>query len=64
MKINGVVIRDTKKDKFFAFVEQFPGICAQGNTAKEATDKMNAYFQMFIERVKGKEVKTGDIQVV
>lgn len=54
MKISGVIIRDEQKGKYFAFVEQFPGICAQGNTAKEATTKMNAYFQRFIDEVKGK----------
>lgn len=54
------MIEDNEKGVFFAFVRQFPGICAQGNTPKEAHDKVNAYFKAYIDKIKDKEVSWFD----
>ena len=57
MKIEGVMIRDKEKGFFFAFVRQFPGVCAQGRTFEEADRKVNTYYQAFIERIKNEKIE-------
>lgn len=64
MKIDGVMIEDKDKGTFFAFIRQFPGICAQGKTVEEAHEKVNAYFKKFIEKMKDQEVDLADTQIV
>lgn len=56
MKINGVVIEDEAAGKFFVFIEQFPGICAQADSFEEADTKVNTYYQAFIDRIKTQQV--------
>lgn len=64
MKIDGIIIKDEVTNTYFTFIRQFPGICAQGGTVKEAEDKINIYFQKFIERMKDENVKMDDSQIV
>jgi predicted RNase H-like HicB family nuclease len=57
MKIEGVVINDAKAKKYFAFIRQFPGVCAQGDTIEETEAKVNKYFRSFIDRMENEEIK-------
>jgi predicted RNase H-like HicB family nuclease len=56
MKIEGIIIKDADKGKWFSFIRQFPGICAQGDTIEEAKTKMNTYFQAYLERMSRSEI--------
>lgn len=63
MKIHGVMIKDEATGKFFAFVRQFPAVCAQGNSVEEAHAKVNAYWKAFTERMKNQDVQMDDTQI-
>ena len=62
MKIFGVVVKDTESGKFFGFIKQFPGICAQGDTFEQVHVKVNAYFRKFIENM-DKDVEMDESQI-
>lgn len=64
MKIKGVVIKDEETGKFTAFIRQFPGICAQADSTKEAEVKLQAYYKAFIERMRNQEVDIEDEEIV
>lgn len=49
MKIDNIIIEDKKTGFYFIFIRQFPGICAQAKTIKEASKKINTYWQKFIK---------------
>lgn len=51
MKIQGVIIKDSEKGNYFSFIQEFPGVCAQGATIEEAKSKMNTYFQAYLHKV-------------
>lgn len=63
MKIKGVIIKDAESGKLTAFIRQFPGICAQGDSVQEVDTKLNAYFKAFIERIKNEEVDIDESQI-
>ena len=63
MDIQGIIINDRHKSKYFAFVKQFPGICAQADTADEAINKMNVYFKSFIEDMRNKNIQMDDEEI-
>ncbi|MBS1505500.1 MAG: type II toxin-antitoxin system HicB family antitoxin [Bacteroidetes bacterium] len=63
MKIDGVIIKDATTGKFFGFVRQFPGVCAQANTVNEVSEKINAYFQIFVNKLKNEEISMDENQV-
>ena len=52
MKIDSVIIKDVATGKFFAFIRQFPCICAQANSIQEVDVKINSYFKSFIDKIK------------
>lgn len=64
MKINGVIIQDTKSEKVFGFVQQFPGVCAQGDTIVEVQQKIDKYFESFIERMGKQQVEYSEPQAL
>jgi predicted RNase H-like HicB family nuclease len=66
MKINGIIIKDAKENVFFAYVKQFPGICAQAGSIEEAQKKINEYFKAFIEKMSHENVEmdTNNIETV
>lgn len=64
MKIDGVIIEDSKTGQFFTFIRQFPGICAQGDSVESATIKVNQYFQKYIEKMSNQEVDMDDSQII
>jgi len=51
MKIKGIIINDEKEGKYFAFVDQFPGVCAQADTFDEVKVKVNKNFSAFLDRM-------------
>ena len=57
MKITSVVILDEGKGIFFAYVKQFPGICAQAKSIEEVRKKLNQYFKSFAERMSKQDVE-------
>ena len=61
---DAIMIKDKKSGKFFAFVSQFPGICAQGDSFEEASSKVNTYYKTFIEKMRGKDIVTNEDQVL
>lgn len=64
MKIDGVMIEDKINGVFFAFIRQFPGICAQGNSPEEAHQKVNKYFKTYIDRIKDQQVDIDDTKII
>lgn len=49
MNIEGVIITDEKAKKVFAFVRQFPAVCAQADTEEEVKIKIETNFRHFVE---------------
>lgn len=56
MNIEGVIIKDVNANKYFAFIRQFPGVCAQADTKKEVSFKIEKSFKAFIEKMKKDEI--------
>ena len=48
MKISGVIVKDEETDMFFAYVKQFPGICAQDESIDKVKGKIDAYYNSFM----------------
>jgi len=62
MNIHGIIIKDEENDKFFAYVKQFPAICAQAESIEAVTEKISTYFKAYMERVANQEIEmTEDI---
>ena len=57
MKIDIVQIKDTSSNKYFVFMKQFTGVCAQGDSKEEANSKVKSYFKAYIEKVQKNEVE-------
>jgi predicted RNase H-like HicB family nuclease len=57
MEISAVMINDAKSNKYFGFIRQFPGICAQGETQQEVNEKINKFFKAYVERMQQAEIK-------
>jgi len=57
MEIQGVMINDAKSNMYFAFISQFPGICAQGKTKEEVDEKIHKYFQSYVDRMQNASIK-------
>lgn len=49
--IHGTIIHDTKAQKYFGFIKEFPGVCAQGNTKEETINKINRNWSKFIDKM-------------
>jgi len=49
MKMTSIIINDKKANKYVAFMKQFPGVCAQGDSIKEVKGKIKKHFDYFIE---------------
>lgn len=64
MNISGIMINDEKKGVFFAYIKQFPGICAQAETAEEANRKVNHYFKKYIEKMSQTDVEMVEEPIV
>jgi hypothetical protein len=60
MKIEGVIINDVKAQKYFAFIKQFPGICAQSDTVEGVQKKIDTYFSSFMDRMTKEKVDFSD----
>lgn len=52
MQIKGIMIKDVRHEKFFGYIDKFPGICAQGDSMKEVASKIERYAQVYFEKVK------------
>lgn len=63
MKIEGVMIRDTKANKFFAFVRQFPGVCAQGDSPQEVDSKIEKNFKAFIKKMQSEKIEFTESEI-
>lgn len=61
--IKGVIIEDKAKNTFFAYVNKFPEVCAQADTAEKAINKVNVYFKAYMERIKNTEIQIGETKV-
>lgn len=57
MKIEAVMINDKKAKKHFAFVKQFPAVCAQGDSIGEVQSKIKTNYISFIERMMNEKVE-------
>lgn len=61
--INGVIVEDKAKNVFFAYVNKFPEVCAQADTAESAISKVNIYFQAYMEKIKNTDIQIGETKV-
>ncbi len=57
---HGIMIKDKKTGKYFGFVRQFPGICAQGDTPQEMHVKVHKFFKSFIDGMKDRDIAMDD----
>lgn len=57
MKINSIMVHDVKAKKYFAFVKQFPGVCAQGNSKAETVKKINKNWFAFIKKMSEEKIE-------
>lgn len=62
MKIEAVVINDEKAKKYFAFIRQFPGVCAQADSIAEIKIKMEKHFQAFKQRISNQEIQFNEAE--
>ncbi len=63
MKIKGIIINDVEAKKYFAFVNQFPGVCAQGDSMKEVKVNIMRNFRYFIERMRNEDMEYTEEQI-
>ena len=63
MKIEGVIINDKSGNKYFAFVKQFPGVCAQANSIADVQIKLDAHFASFIDRMTKERVEFSNDEI-
>lgn len=62
MKIDAVIINDTKAKKYFAFIRQFPGVCAQADSIAEIKIKMEKHFHAFVNRINKEEIQFNEAE--
>lgn len=51
MKLNGVIIQDKLSGKYFGFVQQYPGICAQADNIATVQSKLDRYMKAFVRYI-------------
>ncbi len=56
MKIKGTIIKNENSGIFTAFINQYPGIMAQGNSIEKVKQKLDKNFDNFIDFMKKKEI--------
>lgn len=57
MIVNAIIINDEKAKKHFAFIRQYPGVCAQGDTISEVKAKIEKHFNAFKERINSEKIQ-------
>ncbi len=46
-----IMIRNSKTGKFFGFITQFPGICAEGESKAEVRERIERYWREFVAKI-------------
>lgn len=49
--MKAIIKQDARTGVFFGFIIQQPGVCAQGNTPQEVTNKLDHHKDVFTKRV-------------
>lgn len=47
MKLDGVIIKNTKTNTFTGFVKQYPGVCAQSKSIGDLKSKLDDYMSLY-----------------
>mgnify|MGYP000639831071 CR=1 FL=1 len=55
--MKAIIKQDARTGVFFGFIIQQPGICAQGNTPQEVTDKLARHKDIFAKRVENSDLE-------
>lgn len=55
-KVNGIIVKDNKVNKYFGFINEYPEICSQADSIEE----VNENIQKYLDRYKKPSVGTID----
>ena len=47
--MKAIIIRNTKTKKYFAFINRFPGICAEADSVEKVKSKIKKHIKIFRE---------------
>ncbi|GAA0733861.1 hypothetical protein GCM10009430_48400 [Aquimarina litoralis] len=57
MKITGTIIKNEKSGNFIAFINEYPGVLAQGKSEEETKGKLEKAFDNFIDFSKKRDIQ-------
>ena len=57
MKLNAVIIKDSKSKSFTGFIGQYPGVCSQANNVDQLKKNLNRNLKLYFDYVQRSDVQ-------